>query len=169
MPLPCTPPAKRRAKKSPVTPSPYFSPSSLRVATNTEIQLPKCVLFPSTENALAQPEKPEQDALRNDPLFCYHSRAFVRRYQQLILLKPVMIQGCNILLLSGPFRLTLGLSHRLETVADDPWKLLISVTLLNKTSGKLAIPIFWEILDRWPTPLALSQGVAIVTIQSGNP
>jgi methyl-CpG-binding domain protein 4 len=48
-----------------------------------------------------------------------------------------------------------------ESVADDPWKLLISVTLLNKTSGKLAIPVFWDILNKWPTPLALSQGVTI--------
>jgi len=44
-----------------------------------------------------------------------------------------------------------------ESVADDPWKLLVSVTLLNKTAGKLAIPVFWDILNRWPTPLALSQ------------
>ncbi|KAJ7446513.1 DNA glycosylase [Mycena galericulata] len=44
-----------------------------------------------------------------------------------------------------------------EAVADDPWKLLVAVTLLNKTSGKLAIPVFWAILTAWPTPWALSQ------------
>ncbi|KAK0465172.1 DNA glycosylase, partial [Desarmillaria tabescens] len=44
-----------------------------------------------------------------------------------------------------------------ELVAHDPWKLIIAVTLLNKTSGKLAIPVFWELVDRWPTPLSLSQ------------
>ncbi|KAF8078483.1 DNA glycosylase [Lyophyllum atratum] len=34
---------------------------------------------------------------------------------------------------------------------------LIQVTLLNKTSGRLAIPIFWVIVNKWPTPWALSQ------------
>ncbi|KAF9532063.1 DNA glycosylase [Crepidotus variabilis] len=44
-----------------------------------------------------------------------------------------------------------------EKVANDPWKLLIAVTLLNKTTGKLAIPVFWRLIERWPTPLLLSQ------------
>ncbi|KAJ7597180.1 DNA glycosylase, partial [Mycena floridula] len=44
-----------------------------------------------------------------------------------------------------------------ETVAHDPWKLLVAVTLLNKTAAKLAIPVFWEILCRWPTPWTLAQ------------
>ncbi|KAJ7925919.1 DNA glycosylase [Mycena leptocephala] len=44
-----------------------------------------------------------------------------------------------------------------ETVADDPWKLLVAVTLLNKTAGKLAIPVFWAIMAAWPTAWALSQ------------
>lgn len=48
-----------------------------------------------------------------------------------------------------------------DAVADDPWKLLIAVTLLNKTSGRLAIPVFWEIIDKWPTPWALSQGMRV--------
>ncbi|KAH8108665.1 DNA glycosylase [Phellopilus nigrolimitatus] len=42
-------------------------------------------------------------------------------------------------------------------VADDPWKLLVAVMLLNKTAGKNSIPIFWEIVERWPTPENLSQ------------
>lgn len=44
-----------------------------------------------------------------------------------------------------------------ESLAEDPWKLLIAVTLLNKTTGKVAIPVFWSILDRWPTPFLLSR------------
>ncbi|KAJ7727839.1 DNA glycosylase [Mycena maculata] len=44
-----------------------------------------------------------------------------------------------------------------EVVSDDPWKLLVAVTLLNKTAGKLAIPVFWDILATWPTAWALSQ------------
>jgi hypothetical protein len=50
-------------------------------------------------------------------------------------------------------------SDSAEVVAHDPWKLLIAVTLLNKTSGKLAIPVFWKILAKWSTPWALSQGI----------
>nr|GAT51328.1 predicted protein [Mycena chlorophos] len=45
-----------------------------------------------------------------------------------------------------------------ETVRDDPWKVLIAVTLLNKTAGALAIPVFWKLVEQWPTPFALSQG-----------
>lgn len=41
-------------------------------------------------------------------------------------------------------------------MAGNPWKLLVVVTLLNKTAGKLAIPTFWRILAKWPTPLELS-------------
>ncbi|KAJ6519960.1 DNA glycosylase, partial [Mycena sanguinolenta] len=44
-----------------------------------------------------------------------------------------------------------------ETVADDPWKVMVAVTLLNKTAGKLAIPVFWSIMAAWSTPWALSQ------------
>ncbi|KAJ6621230.1 DNA glycosylase, partial [Mycena sp. CBHHK59/15] len=44
-----------------------------------------------------------------------------------------------------------------EIVSEDPWRLLVAVTLLNKTAGKLAIPVFWSIMTMWPTPWALSQ------------
>ncbi|KAF7347722.1 Methyl--binding domain-containing protein 4 [Mycena venus] len=57
-------------------------------------------------------------------------------HQQLLQLKPCLIQ---------------------ESVANDPWKLLVAVTLLNKTAGKLAIPVFWSIMSAWPTAWALSQ------------
>ncbi|KAJ7181798.1 DNA glycosylase [Mycena crocata] len=56
--------------------------------------------------------------------------------ERLIQLKPCLIQ---------------------ETVADDPWKLLVAVTLLNKTAGKLALPVFWQIMATWSTAWALSQ------------
>lgn len=35
------------------------------------------------------------------------------------------------------------------------------VTLLNKTAGRLAIPTFWRILAKWPTPLELSKGEGV--------
>ncbi|CUA77341.1 hypothetical protein RSOLAG22IIIB_12689 [Rhizoctonia solani] len=46
-----------------------------------------------------------------------------------------------------------------ELVCSDPWKMIVATTLLNKTNGKAAIPIFWELIRRWPTPTALAQGL----------
>ncbi|KAG2053836.1 DNA glycosylase [Suillus hirtellus] len=37
-------------------------------------------------------------------------------------------------------------------VSDNPWQLLIAVKLLNVTTGRYAIPVFWKLMDRWPTP-----------------
>lgn len=73
----------------------------------------------------------------HDPLFRYYFRKFLDLYQLLYALKPILIQ---------------------ESVADDPWKLLVAVTLLNKTTGKVAIPVFWDLVARWPTPWVMSQG-----------
>ncbi|XP_058844833.1 methyl-CpG-binding domain protein 4-like isoform X1 [Acipenser ruthenus] len=39
-----------------------------------------------------------------------------------------------------------------ETLFHDPWKLLIATIFLNKTSGKMAIPVLWQFLDRYPSP-----------------
>lgn len=39
-----------------------------------------------------------------------------------------------------------------EAVCHDPWKVLLAVRLLNVTTGRMAIPIFWKIVRRWPTP-----------------
>ncbi|XP_078065433.1 methyl-CpG-binding domain protein 4 [Mustelus asterias] len=38
-----------------------------------------------------------------------------------------------------------------ETLFHDPWKLLIATILLNKTSGKKAIPVLWSLLERYPS------------------
>ncbi|KAK0233230.1 DNA glycosylase [Armillaria fumosa] len=72
-------------------------------------------------------------------------------------LKPILIQGDhrgNSIILTFQSYPKLD---SIELVAHDPWKLIVAVTLLNKTSGKLAIPVFWELVDRWPAPLSLSQ------------
>ncbi|KAF8587269.1 DNA glycosylase [Ramaria rubella] len=44
-----------------------------------------------------------------------------------------------------------------EEVASDPWKLLVAVMLLNKTAGKVSIPVFRELMTRWPTPSAMAE------------
>lgn len=38
-----------------------------------------------------------------------------------------------------------------ETLFHDPWKLLIATIFLNKTSGKVAIPLLWQFFERYPT------------------
>ncbi|XP_067907443.1 methyl-CpG-binding domain protein 4 isoform X2 [Heterodontus francisci] len=38
-----------------------------------------------------------------------------------------------------------------ETLFHDPWKLLVATILLNKTTGKKAIPVLWDFLERYPS------------------
>ncbi|KAF9810458.1 hypothetical protein IEO21_06928 [Rhodonia placenta] len=47
--------------------------------------------------------------------------------------------------------------HAAEYVAHDPWKLLVAVTLLNKTAGTHAVPAFLGLMDAWPTAHALAR------------
>ena len=90
----------------------------------------------------------------SDPLFCFYFRSFARLYHRLSLIKPLLIQGEQPRQRNTSFTYT---AHA-ERVADDPWKVLVAVTLLNKTAGKAAIPVFWGIIAKYPTPLTLSQG-----------
>ncbi|XP_073431063.1 methyl-CpG-binding domain protein 4 isoform X2 [Dendrobates tinctorius] len=39
-----------------------------------------------------------------------------------------------------------------ETLFHDPWKLLIATIFLNKTAGKMAVPVLWSFLEKYPTP-----------------
>lgn len=41
-----------------------------------------------------------------------------------------------------------------ESLYHDSWKLLIATIFLNRTSGKVAIPLVWKFFDRWPNPEA---------------
>ena len=45
-----------------------------------------------------------------------------------------------------------------DYVYYSPWKVLIAVTLLNKTAGQNAVPVFFQVMERWPTPAALAEG-----------
>ncbi|KAK2899114.1 hypothetical protein QQF64_031422 [Cirrhinus molitorella] len=38
-----------------------------------------------------------------------------------------------------------------ETLFHDPWKLLVATIFLNKTSGKMAIPVLWEFFELYPS------------------
>jgi methyl-CpG-binding domain protein 4 len=39
-----------------------------------------------------------------------------------------------------------------ERLANDPYRLLIAVTFLNKTAGRVAVPIFEQVMERYATP-----------------
>lgn len=52
--------------------------------------------------------------------------------------------------LSSP---TFGLIQ--EKLANDPFRLLIAVTFLIRTHGKHAIPVFFELMEKYPTPESL--------------
>ncbi|KAK4966533.1 hypothetical protein LTR28_003241 [Elasticomyces elasticus] len=43
-----------------------------------------------------------------------------------------------------------------EELASDPFRLLIAVTLLNKTTGRAAVPVFRELMETYPTPSDLA-------------
>ena len=43
-----------------------------------------------------------------------------------------------------------------EELAHNPFRLLIAVTFLIRTAGRAAIPVFWELMARYPTPEALA-------------
>ncbi|KAF8473751.1 DNA glycosylase [Russula ochroleuca] len=74
--------------------------------------------------------------LTDSPGYAAFFLTSLERYERLLNAKPVLIQ---------------------ERVADDPWKLLVAVTLLNKTSGRSAVPIFWTLINRWLTPESLAK------------
>ncbi|KAM3871768.1 methyl-CpG-binding domain protein 4 [Diretmus argenteus] len=38
-----------------------------------------------------------------------------------------------------------------EILFHDPWKLLVATIFLNKTSGKMAIPVLWQFFERYPS------------------
>ena len=42
-----------------------------------------------------------------------------------------------------------------EQLAHDPFWLLIAVTFLIRTKGKAAIPVFWQVMQRFPSPAML--------------
>lgn len=44
-----------------------------------------------------------------------------------------------------------------ERLAHDPFRLLIATIFLNKTPGERAMPVFYQLMDRYPTPKALSE------------
>lgn len=43
-----------------------------------------------------------------------------------------------------------------ESLAHTPFRLLIAVIFLNKTRGSVALPVFYDLMSRYPTPAAVA-------------
>ena len=43
-----------------------------------------------------------------------------------------------------------------EKLRDEPWKMLVAVIFLNKTTAKMALPLLAQLFEQWPTPERLS-------------
>ena len=43
-----------------------------------------------------------------------------------------------------------------ERLSHDPFRLLIAVIFLNKTRGSVALPVFYQLMERYPTPADLA-------------
>ncbi|KAF9569701.1 hypothetical protein CPC08DRAFT_756689 [Agrocybe pediades] len=119
--------------------SPYFSPRKRARLDSEQPEHPETLqivqrdlILPESDsrvNAAEDEDNEQDDTTGRDVTSLTLSQELLYR---LVQLKPNLIQG------------------------DDSWKLLVAVTLLNKTAGKLAIPTFWKIMEKWPTPHALS-------------
>lgn len=47
-----------------------------------------------------------------------------------------------------------------EKLADDPFRLMIAIAFLVRTPGRMSVPVFWDLMERYPTPEALMNGDA---------
>jgi len=96
--------------------------------------------------------------LTNSPGYAAFFLTSLDRYERLLNAKPILIQGRHRFLSFSLLGVSCTFIYVPECVADDPWKLLVAVMLLNKTAGRVAVPIFWTLIERWPTPESLAKG-----------
>ncbi|KAI0773661.1 DNA glycosylase [Fomes fomentarius] len=136
---PVTPMKRLSRKRRAGLESHYFSsPSPLKRQRTRELDSEDINLhcFPLPAKSRFFQNTPDPDALLSDPAFNSFCQDFIAAFLELYYAKPILIQ---------------------EYLASSPWKLLIAVTLLNKTAGKQSIPVFFEIMDQWTTPEELAQ------------
>ncbi|KAM5531116.1 hypothetical protein V8D89_015230 [Ganoderma adspersum] len=136
-------PRKRRCTQRTDLQSHYFSnsPQDQNRHHQSDAHNPSCrprpehhQFFARTNSRFFQP-KPDIDALLASPAFLLFYHEFLDAIHDLYYAKPLLIQ---------------------DHVSYSPWKVLIAVTLVNKTAGRKAIPVFFDIIQRWPTPADLA-------------
>ncbi|KAI6709121.1 hypothetical protein JHW43_008347 [Diplocarpon mali] len=133
----------KRAKRAPAM-SPYFSPPvtpvKLRKATKKAKAGPNPLKTPRNAS-LSRPQSLEKDDDSITP-----SQGSVRKRHSAKAVSCIPFPP-----LSAPH---FGLIQ--EKLAHDPFRLLIAVTFLIRTHGKHAIPVFFELMEKYPTPEALA-------------
>ncbi|OJA20380.1 hypothetical protein AZE42_06677 [Rhizopogon vesiculosus] len=145
LPTPSSQPRKRR-KVSLSTQFTTLSSQSMTISLDKLATQPPCIdptMLMSSKyfSEVAEPGKTwVPSSFPSENLFTYnYIPAFPSYYQDLFNdligyianAKPILIQ---------------------DAVSDNPWQFLIAVKLLNVTTGRYAIPVFWELMNRWPTP-----------------
>ncbi|KAJ3503918.1 hypothetical protein NMY22_g18084 [Coprinellus aureogranulatus] len=123
-------PSPSKRKKAEVWISPYFehkNPPRNARILCKDSEISKATTSQQTLDPASEPTWVES---------CVQDPACSKLYEELEHLKPILVQ---------------------EKVAGDKWKLLVACIMLNVTSGKQALPVFWEMMERWPTPFAMSQ------------
>ncbi|KAI0687340.1 DNA glycosylase [Earliella scabrosa] len=134
-------PRKRRANLeshyfSSPSPSPLKRQKTYPPSPDSDLNHTQLHSLPHATESRFFHSSPGSDLLLSDPTFNMFYQDFVAAMVDLYQAKPVLIQ---------------------EHVANSPWRLLIAVTLLNKTAGTQSIPVFFEIMDLWPTAGDLAQ------------
>ena len=64
--------------------------------------------------------------------------------------KEIKNQGKHRGVVYNPPKSPFGLIQ--EKLFNDPWRLLVGTIFLNKTAGKVAVPILWKFFELWPDP-----------------
>ena len=145
IPVPESKAIKNKAKK-PLSKSPYFtppiSPSKFRKAKILKSEFEIIIEEAPKEPSYSQPQHPKTPKKENGES---PSKATHKRHS------PAGIISCiPFPPLSAPH---FGLIQ--EKLAHDPFRLLIAVTFLIRTHGKHAIPVFYELMVKYPTPESL--------------
>lgn len=137
---------KARTKRAPAK-SPYFTPPvtpsksrKTKVKKEKDLELDKEQTQRTLRSSQTQTTRPIQDDRKLPSSQSSNEKRPPAKTISCIPFPP----------LSAPF---FGLIQ--EKLASDPFRLLIAVTFLIRTHGKHAIPVFYELISKYPTPESL--------------
>ncbi|CAJ0941482.1 unnamed protein product [Ranitomeya imitator] len=124
--------------------SPVDSEKMDRSIDRTETGRPEETHDQSVSCALQLPTDTEQEGTASDS---HQDNSDSRSHPKITAMDPPRRKAfCKWTPPRSPFNLVQ------ETLFHDPWKLLVATIFLNKTSGKMAVPVLWRFLEKYPTP-----------------
>jgi methyl-CpG-binding domain protein 4 len=130
--------AKAKAKRPPAK-SPYFMTPPVTPSKSSKSKAPKSKVGDDSKADIPKAPKKEDD----DDISSSQNSPRKRSPGGLVSCIPFPP-------LASP---TFGLIQ--EKLANDPFRLLIAVTFLIRTHGKHAIPVFYSLMEQYPTPESL--------------